>query len=258
MSDYPKTEKEAVMHYLIKDTDFLKISQFLEQIKGIHTNNLEALRLFIEAVYFILRSGCQWRLLSSNYRNWRAIHKRFKAWSDRGIWQQLFEHLQDPDLEWTSGDSTIVRAHACAAGYGKDTQKQEALGRSKGGFSTKVHALVDALGNPLRFLLSPGQQHDITLAHQLRTGFEHIPFIGDKSYDADHFTETMPDNSCVPPRKNRKKPRNYDEHLYKERHTIECLIGKMKHFRRVFSRFDKSAKTYLSFLCLVGAFIWLR
>ena len=246
------------MHYLIKDTDFFKISQFLEQIKGIHTSNVEKLRLFLEAVYFILKSGCQWRLLPDNYGNWRTIHKRFKAWSDQGIWQQLFEHLQDPDLEWVSGDSTIVRAHACSAGYGKDTQKQEALGRSKGGFSTKVHALVDALGNPLRFILSPGQQHDITLAHQLRMGYEHVPFIGDKSYDADHFTLTIPDKSCVPPRKNRKSPRTYDEHIYKERHTVECLIGKMKHFRRVFSRFDKSANSYLSFLCFAAVFIWLR
>lgn len=246
------------MHYWIKDTDFLKMSQFLDQIKGIHTSDVDALRLFLEAIYYILRGGCSWRLLPSTYGNYRSIHKRFKTWSDRGIWLQLFEYLQDPDLEWVSGDSTIVRAHACAAGYGKNSQKTEALGRSKGGFSTKVHALVDALGNPLRFLLSPGQQHDITLAHELRAGYEHIPFIGDKSYDADHFTATMPENSCVPPRKNRKKPRTYDEHIYKERHTIECLIGKMKHFRRIFSRFEKSARTYLSFLYFAGVLIWLR
>ncbi len=161
-------------------------------------------------------------------------------------------------MDWISRDTTIVRAHACSAGYGTNTQKQEALGRSKGGFSTKVHALVDALGNPLRFLLSPGQQHDITLAHQLRTGYERISFIGNKSYDADHFTATIPEHSCVPPRQNRKQTRFYDEHLYKERHTIECYFGEIKHFRRIFSRFDKSSETYLSFLCFADAFIWLR
>jgi transposase len=251
-------KKEAVMHYLINDIDFLKISQFLDQIKGIHTSDLEALRLFLNAICYVLRSGCQWRLLPTYFGDWRAVHKRFKAWANRGVWQQLFECLRDPDLEWVMGDSSVVRAHACAAGYGKDSQKKEALGRSKGGFSTKIHVLVDALGNPLRLLLSPGQQHDITLAKALITGYEHIPFIGDKSYDADHFTINLATDSCIPPRKNRKNPRTYDEHLYKERHAVECFIGKMKQFRRIFSRFDKSASTYLAFLHLAGAFIWCR
>ena len=125
-------KKEAVMHYLINNTDFLKISQFLDQIKGIHTSDLEALKLFHNAVCYILKGGCQWRLLPTYFGDWRAVHKRFKTWADRGIWQQLFECLCDPDLEWVMGDSSVVRAHACAAGYGKDSQKKEALGRSKG------------------------------------------------------------------------------------------------------------------------------
>lgn len=116
------------------------------------------MRNFIEAVYYICRSDCQWRLLPYYYGNWRAVHKRFKSWDERNIWKQLFEYLQqDPDMEWTMIDSTIVRAHACAAGYKKDSQLDEALGRSRGGFSTKIHALVDALGNPLKFVLTAGQ-----------------------------------------------------------------------------------------------------
>ena len=64
-------------------------------------------------------------------------------------------------------DVTIVRSHACSAGYGKNTQDIQALGRSKGGFTTKIHALVDALGNPLKFILTPGQRHEITQASTL-------------------------------------------------------------------------------------------
>jgi transposase len=100
LSDRSKTEKEAVMHYLIKDTDFLKIAQLLDKIKCIHTNNHVTLRIFLEEVFYVLKSSCQWRLLPLYYGNWRSVHKRFKAWSDRAIWKQLFEHLQDPDLEW--------------------------------------------------------------------------------------------------------------------------------------------------------------
>ena len=143
------------MHYLIKDTDFIKILNCLVEIKGIHKKDISRLRMFIEAIYYICRSGCQWRLLPFYYGNWRAIHKRFKYWIARNIWEKLFEYFkQEPDMEWVAIDSTIVRAHACSAGYGKNSQEQESLGRSKGGFTTKIHALVDALGNTLKFSLT--------------------------------------------------------------------------------------------------------
>jgi transposase len=247
------------MHYLLKDTEIEKILKILQQIKGIHTTNMDRLKLFIEAVCYVCRTGCQWRLLPHYYGNWRAVHKRFREWGKHDIWKKLFEHVKkDPDLEWIIVDSTIVRAHACAAGYAKDSQEQEALGRSKGGFSTKIHAIVDALGNPLKFILTPGQRNDITQAHQLVQNVTDRPVIADKAYDADHFTRVIPSDSCIPPRANRKNPRDYDEHLYQERHVVECFFGKIKHFRRIFSRFDKSAHVYLSFLYFVGSLIWIR
>ncbi len=250
------------MHYLIKDTEFEKILKFLQQVKGIHKRNIIKLRQFIEGVCYVLRSGCQWRLLPYYYGSWRAIHKRFKKWETQGIWQRLFEYAQqDPDMEWVSIDSTVVRAHACAAGYGKDSRNKEALGRSRGGFSTKIHALVDALGNPLKYLLSPGQRHDITQAPSLSKDLFDTSVIADTAYDVDYYVEDLLCRGCksvIPPRKNRKHPREYDTHMYAERHTIECFFGKIKHFRRIFSRFDKSAQSYLAFLYIAGALIWFR
>lgn len=250
------------MHYLIKDIDFEKILNFLNKIKSIHKKNIEKLRLFVEAVCYINRSGCQWRLLPSYYGHYRAVHKRFQLWQKRDIWKKMFKYFkQEPDMEWTMIDSTVVRAHACAAGYGKDSQAQEALGRSKGGFTTKVHALVDALGNPLEFALTAGQRHDITQANPLTKDLKDTTVIGDTAYDANHFIDSLNSQHCkseIPSRKNRKEPRSYDEHLYKERHAIECFFGKIKHFRRIFSRYDKKASTYLSFLYFTGVLIWLR
>lgn len=247
------------MHYLIKDTDFTKILNFLVTIKGIHKNDIARLRLFIEAIYYICRSGCQWRLLPFYYGSWRAIHKRFKAWIMSNIWEKLFEYFkQEPDMEWASIDSTIVRAHACSAGYGKNSQAQESLGRSKGGFTTKIHALVDALGNPLKFSLTAGQRHDITQAAHLVADALDTTIIADKAYCAKHFIDQFSKSPCIPPRRNTKEPLPYDEYLYQERHVIECFFGKIKHFRRIFSRFDKSALSYLSFLHFVGALIWIR
>lgn len=250
------------MHYLIDDTQVTKILNFLDTVKGIHKKNKSRLRAFIDAVYYIVRSGCQWRLLPFYYGDWRATHKRFREWSHRKIWFRMFEYFkQDPDMEWTMIDSTIVRAHACAAGYGKDSQKEESLGRSKGGFTTKIHALVDALGNPLKFLLTPGQRNDITQAELLYSDISSDRMIADKGYDSNAFIQFLRDKKCdptIPPRKNRKELRYYDEFLYQERHPIECFFGKIKHFRRVFSRYDKSAQAYLSVLYFVGVLIWIR
>ena len=88
-----------------------------------------------------------------------------------------------------------------------------------------------------------------------------LPIIADKAYDSNDFIEILKEQQCepnIPLAKNRKEPRDYDEHLYKERHAIECFFGKIKHFRRIFSRFDKSAQSYLSFLHFVGVLIWIR
>ena len=134
-------------------------------------------------------------------------------------------------------DSTIIRAHACSAGYGKNSQESEALGRSKGGFTTKIHTLSDALENPLKFILTPGQRNDITQAELLCQDVYESSVIADKAYDSDKFVQALHNQKCnpnIPPRKNRKQPRSYDKHLYKERHVIECFFGKIKHFRRIF------------------------
>jgi transposase len=140
-------------------------------------------------------------------------------------------------------------------------QAQQALGRSRGGFSTKVHILVDALGNPLDFVLTGGQANDITRGPTLVSGYESDYVIGDKSYDADPFIELIEAQGAiavVPPRRNRKELRWYDRELYKERHAVECFVNKIKQYRHIFSRFDKLAQRYLAFLHFVATLIWLR
>jgi len=161
-------------------------------------------------------------------------------------------------MEWIMIDSTIVRSHACSAGL---FQEREALGRSKGGFSTKIHALADALGNPLKFILTPGQKSDIAQADSLTKDIFDATCLADKGYISKNFFENLEKRNCkyeIPPRKNAVNSHEFDEELYKERNAIECFFGKIKHFRRVFSRFDKIARSYLSFLHFAGALIWLR
>ncbi len=117
------------------------------------------------------------------------------------------------------------------------------------------------MGNPLRLLLTAGACHEAPLAQALLEGFEVEQVLGDKAYDADPILadiEAMGAEAVIPPRSNRLEVRAYDEELYKERHLIECFIGKLKHFRRIFSRFDKLARNYLAFLYFASTLIWLR
>lgn len=140
-------------------------------------------------------------------------------------------------------------------------QETQALGRSRGGFSCKIHAAVDALGNPIRLTLTSGATHDVTQGEALTQDLKPGTVIADKGYDSDPLVVKLTSQgveAVIPPRSNRKTPREYDRHLYKERHLVECFFNKIKHFRRIFSRFDKLAKRYLAFLHFVSALRWLR
>ena len=120
---------------------------------------------------------------------------------------------------------------------------------------------VDGLGNPLRFLLTGGQAADVTQAEVLTAGYASAYVIADKGYAAHWFRQSLLARGItpvIPPRSNRKDPHDYDTHLYRERHLVECFINKLKHFRRIFSRFDKLDARYLAFLQFAGALIWLR
>ena len=123
-----------------------------------------------------------------------------------------------------------------------------------------MHVTVDALGNPLRVILSAGQLSDIDYAAQL---IEHLPtqaVIADKGYDANHFVakiEATGAQAVIPPRSNRLTPRTFDRDLYKARNLVERFFARLKHFRRISTRYDKLAKSFLSFIHLACAFVWL-
>lgn len=122
--------------------------------------------------------------------------------------------------------------------------------------------MTDALGNPLDFILTGGQVHDNQQAQALLADKETENVLADKAYDSDETIEFIEGNlnacAVIPSKANRIKQRPCDWHVYKERHLIECFIGKLKQFRRVFSRFDKLAHRFLSFIHLASTLIWLR
>ncbi len=104
----------------ITDHQWLKIYEYLKGFSRIHTSNSKKIRQFIEAVFWIVKSGAQWRLLPSEYGNWNVVYQRFSDWAERGVWyKMLYYFANEPDMEYIMVDSTILRAHACAAGANK-------------------------------------------------------------------------------------------------------------------------------------------
>ena len=138
---------------------------------------------------------------------------------------------------------------------------QKALGRSRGGFSCKIHALTDALGLPVRFILTGGQAADITQAIPLMQDIRSGVLMADKGYDADALLDWLKDrgiSAVIPPKANRKVQRSCDWYLYKERHAVECMFGKLKYYRRIASRFEKMASHFKEMLSFAAVLLWLR
>ena len=127
--------------------------------------------------------------------------------------------------------------------------------------STKLHAIVDALGNPAALSLTPGQASDIGQAEPLLDEVEPKAFLADKAYDADALIDTLEQRGIVPviPSKaNRVEPRDTDFALYRERNLVERFFNKLKHFRAIATRYDKLANTFLAAVQLVCVLFWLN
>jgi transposase len=167
---------------------------------------------------------------------------------------------KDGDHEWHMIDGTIIRAHRHAAGA-QGGQEQPELGRSCGGFSSKIHAKVDSLGMPLGFIITPGQSSDINQAEAL-VGEEFCKnLLADKGYDSNTFREFLQDKGIdpvIPGKKNRIEYIEYDKHTYKERNAVERFFGRVKEYRRIATRFDKTVVMFRAGLVIASILMWIK
>jgi transposase len=144
----------------------------------------------------------------------------------------------------------------------KGNQDREALGRSRGGFSTKIHARCDGQGRPIGFVLTPGQAHDTQgFPALLRMVAERVrAMLADKGYDTDAIRQELSFHGIVaviPPKRTRKTEILYDRDKYRDRNRIERLFNRLKNWRRVATRYDKTATSFLGFITIAAIKIWL-
>ena len=172
--------------------------------------------------------------------------------------------IRNPSESWAaSRQRACCRFHhrpgapACSRRK-RGNQNQEALGRSRGGFSTKIHLRTNAKGDPLTFDLAGGEAHEVKGYDALMELHDIIPdrLLGDKGYDSDDIRNDLADRGIepvIPPRSNRKTPIEYDREAYKRRNLIERCVNRLKQFRLIATRYEKTARAYLSMLCIAAA-----
>jgi transposase len=254
---------EARMHrrHEISDEHWEAINDLLPGKEGDPGVTAKDNRLFVNAVLWIAKTGAPWRDLPERFGNWNSVFQRFNRWCKAGVWQTIMEKLQDPDLGVLLLDSTIIRAHQHAAGAEDSSAEAEALGRSRGGFSTKIHVACDGLGKPVKIILTPGQDHDVTQGPALIADSDAEKMIADKAYDSDAFIDAITSKhaeAVIPPRGNRSEKRYYDKQEYKRRNVVERFISTIKQCRRVATRYEKTARNFLAFVQFASIFVLLN
>ena len=209
--------------------------------------------LFANAMLYRVRTGVAWRDLPKRFGPWNTVARRFRRWAQAGAWEALFQAVQEPDYNCVLVDLSTAKAHKAAAG-----QKKHARGRSRGGFSTKVPAVVDALGNCLHLVLTPSQAADIPQLPGLLAALPEHPgaVVADKAYDTDTVLNTLAQRetkAVIPPKVNRLYQRDYDENLYADRNKVERFFGRLKKVRSFATRYEKTASSFLAVAHLLAA-----
>jgi transposase len=214
-------------------------------------------RLFLEAVLWRVRTGAPWRDLPGDFGHWTSVFQRFRRWVKGGVFACLSD---EPDFEYALIDGTIVTAHQKASGARGGTETQ-AIGRSRGGLTTKIVALADALSNLVRFVLLPGQRHDSVGVPPLIEGIAFGALLGDKALDTDRPRAELDERGAaavIPPKANRKAVISFDRDMYRWRHLIENTFAKLKEFRAIATRYDKTDTSYAATIHLAAAIIASR
>ncbi|WP_399463609.1 IS5 family transposase [Streptomyces sp. sk2.1] len=249
-------------------------------------------REVIDAIAFKFQTGTQWVHLPEKYGNWRGIYNRLRMWAVDGTWERVFTALvaqadANEDVSWAvSVDSTVVRAHQHAAGARKKgppvgEPDDHTIGRSRGGLTTKIHLAADGRCRPLAFVLTAGQAADAPAFREVMARLRvPRPFgrprtrpdlvLADKAYSSrairDHLRgrgirAVIPERADQQANRRRRgqaggRPPNFDREAYKQRNTVERCINRLKQWRGIATRYEKTAAIYLAGLHVAGIFLW--
>ena len=260
-----------VRHYELTDPQFALIEDLLPK-NGKRGGQWNDHRTTLDGIFWLLHTGAQWREVPERYGKWKSVYDRFRRWRKDGMIDLILERLHlrldeagrlDHDL-WCV-DATSIRASRAAAGAGASAAEGEpadhALGRSRGGFGTKLHLIVDGHGIPLAVALSPGQAHEskhvepvlkaVRLARPGRGRRRRRPrrLAGDKGYSYRRVRRYLRRRGIVaviPTRKDQRRNPRFDRETYRRRNVVERCVNWLKEDRRLGARHEKLAVYFLA------------
>ncbi|WP_373303848.1 IS5 family transposase [Streptomyces cavourensis] len=275
----------------LTDAQWARIEPLLPDRKPGRGGRWRDHRQVIDAIAFKYRTGTPWVDLPEHFGSWKGAHNRLRKWAADGTWEKVFTALlaradAEGDLDWiVSVDSTIVRAHQHAAGARqkgpRSASRDHALGRSRGGPTTKVHLAADGRCRPPAFVLTSGQAGDAPGFPEVMARLR-VPrpigrprttpnvVLADKAYSSRAIRTRLrrrgiraviPQPSGQAANRKRRgrlggRPPAFDREAYKQRNTVERCITRLKQWRGLATRYDKTATIYLAGLHIAAIFIW--
>ncbi|MEU2049004.1 IS5 family transposase [Streptomyces diastaticus] len=245
-------------------------------------------RRVLNGIVWKFRTGTAWRDVPERYGPWATLHTRFRRWAADGTFDRMLRAAQAKadaagDIDWlVSVDSTVVRAHQHAAGARKGGLRDPAFGRSRGGLTSKIHLACDGSGRPLAFVLTGGNTNDCTRFTTVMEAIR-VPRIGpgrprvrpahvlgDKGYSSKairtwlrlrSIPHTIPERADQVRNRARRgsrggRPPAFDRELYKHRNVVERCFNRLKQWRGIATRYDKTAQSYEAAVTLASLLMW--
>jgi transposase len=245
MIQAPKLEPR-IMRYELSDCEWTAIKPTLpNKPRGVRRVNDRR----------VLNGRCAMARPARDYGPRTTCYNRFVRWRRAGVWDQIMDVLvAGHDAAVQMIDTSVVRVHQHGACISNNNHQD--MGRSRGGLTSKIHAVVDTNGLPVHLALTPGEAHDNRLCSLLLSAL--LPqtiLLADRGYDADWIREFARQQGAwanIPPKRNRKDPICFSPYLYRARNLIERFFNKIKQCRRVATRYDKLAANYLAFIKLAS------
>jgi transposase len=253
----PKQEPR-IMRYELSDVEWDVIKPMLpNKPRGVPRVDD---RRVLKGIFWVLRSGAPWRDLPETYGPHTTCYNRFVRWRRASVCGRIIDALAAAhDAAVQMIDTSIVRVHQHGACITRN--RRQSMGRSRGGLTSKIHALVDGNGLPVRLALSPGEAHDVRLAGKLLSRLKPgSMLLADRGYDADWIRELAMKKgawSNIPAKSNRRDPICFSPYLYRARNQVERFFNRIKQCRRVATRYDRLAGNYLAFVQLASIRLWL-
>ena len=215
-----------IMRYELADYEWTAIRPMLpNKPRGVPRVND---RRVLNGIFWVLRSGAPWRDLPVAFGPYTTCYNRFVRWRRAGVWGRIIDALAAThDAAVQMIDTSIVRVHQHGSCITRN--QRQSMGRSRGGLTSKIHAVVDSNGLPVRLALSPGEAHDVRLAGKLLSRLKSgSMLLTDRGYDADWIRELAMKKGAwanIPPKSNRSDPICFSPYLYRARNQVERFFN---------------------------------